>query len=39
MLMSKQEFLAVKFEKKSKYPIIFKFVYITEVAVFIAKEC
>ena len=25
--------------KKTKYPIIFKFVFITEVAVFIAKEC
>ena len=37
MLITKQEFLSVKVRKKSKYPIIFKFVFITNVAHFSAK--
>ena len=39
MLISRQEFLSVKVRKKSKYPIIFKFVFLTNVAQFSAKEC
>ena len=39
MLISKQEFLSVKVRQKSKYPIIFKFVFITNVAQLNAKEC
>ena len=38
MLISKQEFLSVKVRKKSKYPITFKFVFLTNVAQFSANE-
>ena len=38
-LVSKQEVLSVERRKKSKYPIIFNFALITNVAQFSAKEC
>ena len=39
MLISKQDFLSVKLTKKSKYPMTFKFVFITNGAQFSAEEC
>ena len=39
MLIWKQEFLSVKVRKKSKYPITFKFVLISNGAQLSAEEC